>query len=672
MLYRPEIDGLRAVAVVPVILFHSGLGLFSGGFIGVDIFFVISGYLITTLLIEDIERGSFSLLEFYERRARRILPALFFVCAACLPFAWLWMLPEQLRDFSQSLVAVGLFASNILFWRESGYFSEAAEDKPLLHTWSLAVEEQYYIIFPILLLLIWRSGPRRVLWILIALSGASLALSEWAWRTAPSANFYLIPTRAWELFAGSIAALHVHRSGLKSNGAIAVAGLFLILAALVTFDETVPVPGLPALLPVAGTVLVLLYGHNTPAARLLGLPFLTGIGLISYSAYLWHQPLFAFARIGSLEPPGLPLMLGLALASFPLAWLSWRFVERPFRRRGPGAMPRRMVFAGSASGLAAVAAAGAVLWTATPPDDLLRETYGGACNYNGGRCFEIEEAPLKVALWGDSFADAFSTSLGRQLNEDGISLALFIRHSCPSLTGVLRNEDARQGPAFKHDCLEHTRASMEELRTGDYDIVVLNSAYEWYASETNMAGEPILVSEGPGSQYASQPRFVAERLAATIAELDHAGRAVVLLTPHPMVREETFLRYRKMRHRGIEGDFSADYASAARIHAQILEATQTLDVTRVSGLDLFCEGAPCPILTDAGGFTLFDGYHLSSSIAPDVARRLTRAIEALGQARSMRPLASRSSSGDGRIRRDPPCITRPSSSSSPNASCSIR
>ena len=149
MKYRPEIDGLRALAVVPVILFHAGFDIFSGGFIGVDIFFVISGYLITTILLEDIEEGRFSLVNFYERRARRIIPALFFVVIVCIPFAWMWMLPSQMKDFSQSLVAVSLFASNILFWQESEYFTAFEQEKPLLHTWSLAVEEQYYILFPI-------------------------------------------------------------------------------------------------------------------------------------------------------------------------------------------------------------------------------------------------------------------------------------------------------------------------------------------------------------------------------------------------------------------------------------------------------------------------------------------------------------------------------------------
>ena len=169
---------MRALAVVPVILFHAGFELFSGGFVGVDVFFVISGYLITTILIEDLENQRFSLVRFYERRARRILPALFFVMLVCIPFAWMWMYASQMKDFSLSLVAVSLFASNVLFWRETSYFDTSAEEKPLLHTWSLAVEEQDYVLFPIFLILAWRFGKNRVFWMIVVMAAISLLLSE--------------------------------------------------------------------------------------------------------------------------------------------------------------------------------------------------------------------------------------------------------------------------------------------------------------------------------------------------------------------------------------------------------------------------------------------------------------------------------------------------------------
>ena len=166
MKYRPEIDGLRALAVIPVILFHAGFEIFSGGFVGVDVFFVISGYLITSIIIEDLENSRFNLLHFYERRARRILPALFFIMIFCFPFALVWMLPNQMKDFSQSLIAVSLFVSNLLFWVEDGYFGPNSEEKPLLHTWSLAVEEQFYLLFPIFLIFAWRFGRNKVFWMI--------------------------------------------------------------------------------------------------------------------------------------------------------------------------------------------------------------------------------------------------------------------------------------------------------------------------------------------------------------------------------------------------------------------------------------------------------------------------------------------------------------------------
>ena len=334
MKYRTEIDGLRALAVVPVILFHAGFDLFSGGFIGVDVFFVISGYLITTILIEDIEHKRFSILSFYERRARRILPALFFVMLICIPFAWMWMLPSQMKDFSQSLVAVSLFASNILFWRESGYFGPAVEKKPLIHTWSLAVEEQYYVLFPIFLILAWRFGKNRVFWMIVVMAAISLLLSEWGWRNKASANFYLAPTRAWELFAGSIAAFIVQKQGVRKNNFLALLGLSAIIFSTFAYDKSTPFPSVYTLVPVLGAFLLILFAEKeTLTAKLLGTKVFVSIGLISYSAYLWHQPLFAFARIRMFDQPSLLLMLVLSMSSLLLAYLSWKYIEQKFRVR---------------------------------------------------------------------------------------------------------------------------------------------------------------------------------------------------------------------------------------------------------------------------------------------------------------------------------------------------
>lgn len=334
MKYRSEIDGLRALAVIPVILFHAGFSIFSGGFIGVDVFFVISGYLITTILIRDIESGQFSIRSFYERRARRILPVLFFVMLTCIPFAWMWMFPYQIDDFTQSLVAVSFFVSNMFFWKQSDYFGPENGEVPLLHTWSLAVEEQYYVLFPLFLILTWRFGKNRVFWIIILLAALSLILSEWGWRNKPEANFYLVISRAWELFAGSIAAFILQSRLIKPSNILSFFGLIAILFAIFTYDKGTPFPSIYALVPVIGVVFIILFaGEKTFVAKLLSIKPMVGIGLVSYSAYLWHQPIFAFARIRLIEPPNGSLMLLLSIASFGLAVLSWRFVETPFRSR---------------------------------------------------------------------------------------------------------------------------------------------------------------------------------------------------------------------------------------------------------------------------------------------------------------------------------------------------
>ena len=212
MRYRKEIDGLRALAVIPVILYHAGFNWFSGGYIGVDIFFVISGYLITSIIIKEQDAGTFSLANFYERRIRRILPALFFVLLVTLPFAWLWLLPHELKDFGKSLAAVILFASNFLFWKESDYFAADAELIPLLHTWSLAVEEQFYVFFPIIMMLFWVLGKRKLVAIFSVIGLLSLGLTEWGWRNFAEANFFLIPTRAWELMIGSLVAFYLYNN----------------------------------------------------------------------------------------------------------------------------------------------------------------------------------------------------------------------------------------------------------------------------------------------------------------------------------------------------------------------------------------------------------------------------------------------------------------------------
>lgn len=335
MKYRPEIDGLRAIAVLPVLFFHAGIQLFAGGYVGVDVFFVISGYLITSLLLKDIEAEKFSLADFYERRARRILPALLTVSAVTTILVLFWQQPSQIQSFAESLVATGLFLSNVFFWRESGYFAGAAEYMPLLHTWSLAVEEQFYLFFPLVLMAAWRFFHKHLLAVILFLTLASLVLSTWATEHEPFANFFLTPTRVWELMAGAIAAWYLRSRALKGNDGLALSGIGMILAAVFVYDARTPFPGLTALLPVLGTTLVILFAaEGTWAARLLRMRFMVAIGLISYSAYLWHQPLLVIARheFGMVLPAA--VILAVMVLTLGLSGLTWYFVEQPARRRG--------------------------------------------------------------------------------------------------------------------------------------------------------------------------------------------------------------------------------------------------------------------------------------------------------------------------------------------------
>ena len=339
MKYRAEIDGLRALAVIPVILYHAGFKLFGGGYVGVDVFFVISGYLITTIILAELESGTFSLIHFYERRARRILPALFVVMFVCLPFAWFWLLPNTMKQFSESLVAVSTFASNILFWRISGYFDTATELKPLIHTWSLAVEEQYYVLFPLFLMLTYKLGKRWIVRLLVLIFVISLAGAQSLSETHPSFNFYMLPTRGWELLIGAFIAFYYSRHNIKKHNHIieqlgSLFGLLLIAYSVFSYNDKTPFPSVYALAPTLGAALIIIFAsHKTVVGKLLGTKIFVAIGLVSYSAYLWHQPMFAFARERSFDKPSLYLMSALAVLSFTFAYLSWKYVERPFRNK---------------------------------------------------------------------------------------------------------------------------------------------------------------------------------------------------------------------------------------------------------------------------------------------------------------------------------------------------
>lgn len=331
MNYRAEIDGLRAIAVTSVILYHAGIAVVPGGFAGVDIFFVISGFLITTLILKDQANGSFSLFTFYERRARRILPALFVVLLATIVVGYSWMTYWDYSDFLRSAAAAALFLSNVHFWEHTSYFALAAEEQPLLHTWSLAVEEQFYLLFPLLLML--RIRRRILVWTVGTMFFASLALAQWGAVNEPEVNFFFTPSRVWELLAGALCAFWQFSRRPKPRGLLAATGLAMIAFSLLVYTTSVPFPSVYTLVPVVGTSLVLLFAHpGTRAQVILSRAPLIGLGLISYSAYLWHQPLFVFARMWAGVPLTAVQIMMLIIMIFALAYITWRWVEQPLRK----------------------------------------------------------------------------------------------------------------------------------------------------------------------------------------------------------------------------------------------------------------------------------------------------------------------------------------------------
>ncbi|MDC1445947.1 acyltransferase [Amylibacter sp.] len=552
MKYRPEIDGLRALAVLPVILFHAGFEWFSGGFVGVDVFFVISGYLITTIIISEMAEGKFSIVNFYERRARRILPALFFVMAACLPFAWLWLAPNDLKDFGQSLVAVSTFSSNILFWLESGYFDTASELKPLLHTWSLAVEEQYYILFPVFLMLTWRLGIKTILILLSIIFFISLGLAQWVAYNTPSAAFFLLPTRGWELLVGVFAAFYLnYNTHLKShilNQALSLLGFGMIVYSIIALDETTPFPSYYALTPTIGTGLLILCAvPKTFIHKLLSLKFIVGIGLISYSAYLWHQPLLAFARHRLLGEVSDLMLIALCVISLVMAWLSWKFVEAPFRNRKT--FTRNKVFLFSIGCIFIFSSLGISMH--------LKKGYKDRVNFSEElensfqrpsleNCFDTpfnhsaeewgcilgrSEGEINFIFFGDSHSLSLKTLIDEKAKEKGIKVFYTGSSGCLPFMGIypMRNDQ------YENNCNLLNKRVFELAKSTDIDGVILSARWSYYTyGDYDFSGAQLIsdTPEGPFNLQHSIDTFTSA-LGDTVDNFNSIGLPIHLITQPP-------------------------------------------------------------------------------------------------------------------------------------------
>jgi peptidoglycan/LPS O-acetylase OafA/YrhL len=490
--YRADVDGLRAVAVLPVLLFHAGVAGFEGGFVGVDIFFVISGYVITLRLQSDLDQGKFSIIDFYERRIRRIFPALFFLIALTTIVAAFLFLPPNFEDYSKSVVATALFGSNIYFWKFSGYFEPSAALRPLLHTWSLAVEEQYYIFMPVAMYLIHRFAGGRWLLVLAPVALLSLALSIVATSTAPTANFFLLPTRAWELLLGAMLVL-TPPPAIKARALAEASGFLgfaLIAYAVFSYTEETPFPGASALAPCLGAALLIYSGthHRTFAAALLSLKPMVGIGLISYSLYLAHWPIAVFLRYVTLRDPTLAESVLIVAASFALAYISWRFVEQPFRRRG-NAFTARRLFIGAGAAIAVTVVVG-VIGTATRGlpsrfPGFEHQEIAGREEWKERTCFLMADQswsdwkPDQCALtkgkaqnallWGDSFAAHYVPGIIRNADRIDFNVYQYTAAGCqPALSYY---------SYARPNCQDFNRHAMDVLREFDIKAVVISARW---------------------------------------------------------------------------------------------------------------------------------------------------------------------------------------------------
>lgn len=546
MEYRRDIDGLRAVAVIPVVLFHLKGSWMPGGFVGVDIFFVISGYLITTVLLAELdETGRLSIARFYERRIRRIFPALFAVLGLSAVAAVLLFLPADLIAYARSLLWTAFFSSNMWFSTQGGYFTQPAATRPLLHTWSLAVEEQFYVLYPLFLVLVLRLGRRRFGAAIGAALLASLAMSIWAVDDHLKLSYFIAPTRAWELLIGAFLAtgtLPAPRSAGLASG-VGLMGLALIGLSLVWFNGSMPFPGAWALVPTVGAALVIYAGTNDQSLthRLLGLAVVVGIGLLSYSLYLWHWVTIVFARYYVIRPLVDAERVLVLIASLGLAWLSWRFVERPFRGRA-GVGTRTSVFAGAAvaSGLVLAGAFALAHGTGLPQrftPEALR--LAAAENDYGPRFYRCmnsicsigaEGAEPSFMLWGDSHARALVPLFEERAKEAGLAGFMASWNGCPPLLTLRRYE-----PGFE-SCTAFNNGVLDRIRTRHIRMVFLHARWALYvegARYKDEDGEPAALSADLSTSDNAQ--IVETLLDQTLDTLQQAQVRVVLIAGTPEV-----------------------------------------------------------------------------------------------------------------------------------------
>ncbi len=555
MIYRADIDGLRAIAVLVVIFFHFGIPGLSGGFIGVDIFFVLSGYLIGSIILKQLQEESFSFVGFYFRRIRRLMPVFAVVMLVSFLLAYWLMLPGELKKFGQSLIAATSYLSNVFFYRETGYFDSGAHLKPLLHTWSLSVEEQFYIIFPFLAWLVFRINRRWILLSMGFLTLASLFASIIYLPENNSAVFYLYPFRAWEMFCGVVlAASKLPKINNRLyQSALALIGFVLIALPVIFYNEKTPFPGMTAIWPCLGTLILLYVGESkhTVFSSWLAHPVPVFIGKISYSLYLWHWPFYVFYTYGKLGPLNSVEILLLTAATFLAAILSWRYIEIPFRQ-GRVLFSKKTfpLFASASLSSLLLIALGVYLHVSQGAPQRLSPQAANFAEAAGDlfgdftNCYESDneilpmvsyceiQSPLNsleyTLMWGDSHGGAYKRGYQQQVTDRQSPALIAWTGGCPPVFGIDKDESVSPR-SIDREC-RIRNASIRTLLDKDrrIDQIVLIGRWTYYLRGQGIGTDvhntiQLWDEHGKPGDIDNQAQFFLSKFEDTVRTLNELG-----------------------------------------------------------------------------------------------------------------------------------------------------
>jgi peptidoglycan/LPS O-acetylase OafA/YrhL len=638
--YRPDIDGLRGIAVLSVVLYHAGAPFLRGGYVGVDIFFVISGYLISSHIYRDFSQGTFSLRAFYERRAKRILPALLAVVSVFTCLGAILLAPRELEVLCAQSITALTSTSNLFFWMRTSYFAPYAELKPMLMTWSLGVEEQFYLLFPLLVGWIWVLGRRKLLLCLAALSMASFAISIFQVSFYPSAAFFLLTSRWWELGLGTILGIY-HVSHNREGGTIlplwkrevsGILGIIGVLAGALLYNSTIPFPGAAALVPVVASLMLLSSNESWVNRNILSSKILVAVGVVSYSLYLWHWPILSLAQYCSGDAlKALPKACLVGLA-FVLASFSYFFVEQPCRRMPTTSrtlpryalasvlccIPACVLLAGRGWPSRYPAAARMEKEAHSPSLAACTAQDGDSSPVTSGGCSSIKGHPT-IAIMGDSHAASLNRYLQTALESRGWSVAQFTKTSCPPLGFVA------PGSADWKNCVTFNQKSLADV-IGDRDIKTVVLAGYWLTLFPPLMEQGRYVAKGQEPSALSVEDSwgnLSAGLNDVVARLQTSGKRVYVVIDSPslgfnpllLTLSDAIAPRRELKRLLWNGDSSGLVAHSKEPNNQRLEALlrQVATSHHAEMIDLYgalCSGSTCRYALNGQPF-FEDPHHLT-------------------------------------------------------------